>query len=99
HYIPKGFYFTLPTGKYTYTYKTTPFKSDGTSGGWTRGKVLGGLCESPALRPWRRVGTAHVRRREGERFQSGRDFLHGVTPRPVRPLGIHGCGRFPSVLT
>lgn len=42
HYVPKGFYFTLPTGKYTYTYPTKPFKSDGTGESWTRGKVLGG---------------------------------------------------------
>lgn len=42
HRIPKGFYFTLPTGKYTTTYMTKPFKSDGTGEGWTRGRVLGG---------------------------------------------------------
>lgn len=41
-YVPKGFYFTLKGDKFTYHYKTQPFKSDGGAEDWTRGKVLGG---------------------------------------------------------
>jgi choline dehydrogenase len=41
-YVPKGFYFTLRTQRYTYHYSTRPVGPVGQVEVWTRGKGLGG---------------------------------------------------------
>ena len=41
-HVPKGFYFTLRGGRYTYRYATQPIGPGGQHETWIRGKVLGG---------------------------------------------------------
>ncbi|MCU1394857.1 MAG: Choline dehydrogenase [Ilumatobacteraceae bacterium] len=41
-HIPKGFFFTLQSERYTYRYPTQPVGPGGQSESWTRGKVSGG---------------------------------------------------------